>query len=220
MNEWQFYTFLARLTAIHCPLGSWALYTVPKPPSPILKDDEKLCVAFAIWLKLRWTDPNLSSLGDIAYRGLGGGCRDGFGLDGGKRDGDALGIACRHGLAATFSRFELPSKEEDRSTATIRNSQPSYELKVSAFNQQLTISGHLSLTGINNFKCLKLIFTDQNWYLLISSISLMQFIEFNCFLLNTIIFLYLKWTEPKYRKIWINTCTTKNENFHVKYSTW
>lgn len=89
-------TFFARLTATTWPSGKVALYTVPNPPSPNFSEDEKLCVAFVIWLTLRCTDPIRHNWGDSENRdGLGG----------------TLGVA------GIFSVAVLNSNEEAKSTA-------------------------------------------------------------------------------------------------------
>jgi len=79
------------------PSSSSALYTVPKPPSPIWSDGEKLRVALATCCKLRWTDPNLLSFGDWEnLEGLGG---------------------TRSGLGGTFSEAEFTLKGDIESAA-------------------------------------------------------------------------------------------------------
>lgn len=75
------------------PLGSSALSTVEKPPSPIIYEDEKLWVSLMISLRLRCNGISLI------------GCRDNNNRDG---PGGIL-----NGVPDVLSEFDLSSKESN-----------------------------------------------------------------------------------------------------------
>jgi hypothetical protein len=82
---------LALLIATTWPLGSSALYTFPKYPSPIIKFGEKLCVSLTTCSRLRFNGSFL--LGDEDNENL-----------------DGLGCT-RSGLPGILSEIDLNSEE-------------------------------------------------------------------------------------------------------------